>query len=64
MTVVRCLSWIQTAQHPILLLTGPAGCGKTATIQALSKDMGFSVVEWTNATDLSQAGLVENVVGA
>ena len=31
------------------LLTGPAGCGKTATIQALSQDMNFELLEWTNS---------------
>jgi cell cycle checkpoint protein len=33
---------------PILLLTGPAGVGKTATIQALSHDLKFKVQEWIN----------------
>ena len=32
----------------MLLLTGPPGCGKTATLQALAGDMGFSVLEWVN----------------
>ena len=32
----------------MLLLTGPPGCGKTATLHALSRDMGFTVVEWVN----------------
>jgi cell cycle checkpoint protein len=33
---------------PILLLTGPAGVGKTATIQVLSHDLKFKVQEWIN----------------
>ncbi|OCU02360.1 hypothetical protein XELAEV_18008122mg [Xenopus laevis] len=32
----------------ILLLTGPPGCGKTATIQVLTKEMGIQVQEWIN----------------
>uniref|UniRef100_A0A8C5LQJ4 RAD17 checkpoint clamp loader component n=1 Tax=Leptobrachium leishanense TaxID=445787 RepID=A0A8C5LQJ4_9ANUR len=32
----------------ILLLTGPPGCGKTATIQILSKDLGIQIQEWIN----------------
>ncbi|NXD13042.1 RAD17 protein, partial [Nothocercus nigrocapillus] len=36
----------------ILLLTGPAGCGKTATIQILVKDLGIQVQEWTNPVTL------------
>ena len=34
----------------IILLTGPPGCGKTATIKALSHDLKFSIQEWTNPT--------------
>ncbi|OXB82644.1 UNVERIFIED_CONTAM: hypothetical protein H355_003939 [Colinus virginianus] len=36
----------------VLLLTGPAGCGKTATIQILAKDLGVQVQEWTNPVSL------------
>ncbi|NXY10566.1 RAD17 protein, partial [Pteruthius melanotis] len=32
----------------VLLLTGPPGCGKTATLQILAKDLGLQVQEWTN----------------
>uniref|UniRef100_A0A6I8N2I8 Cell cycle checkpoint protein RAD17 n=1 Tax=Ornithorhynchus anatinus TaxID=9258 RepID=A0A6I8N2I8_ORNAN len=32
----------------ILLLTGPPGCGKTATLQILTKDLGIQVQEWIN----------------
>ena len=37
------------------MLTGPAGCGKTATIRALSQDMNFEVLEWTNPMTKSSA---------
>ena len=37
------------------LLTGPAGCGKTATIRALSQDMNFEILEWTNSVTRSAA---------
>ncbi|NXL06193.1 RAD17 protein, partial [Mesembrinibis cayennensis] len=36
----------------VLLLTGPPGCGKTATIQVLAKDLGVQVQEWTNPIPL------------
>ncbi|XP_010133686.1 PREDICTED: cell cycle checkpoint protein RAD17 [Buceros rhinoceros silvestris] len=36
----------------VLLLTGPAGCGKTATIQILAKDLRIQVQEWTNPISL------------
>uniref|UniRef100_G1TAT3 Cell cycle checkpoint protein RAD17 n=1 Tax=Oryctolagus cuniculus TaxID=9986 RepID=G1TAT3_RABIT len=32
----------------ILLITGPPGCGKTATIKILSKEHGIHVQEWIN----------------
>ncbi|XP_074934314.1 cell cycle checkpoint protein RAD17 isoform X1 [Phalacrocorax aristotelis] len=36
----------------VLLLTGPPGCGKTATIQILAKDLGVQMQEWTNPISL------------
>ncbi|KAG8456441.1 hypothetical protein GDO86_002284 [Hymenochirus boettgeri] len=32
----------------ILLLTGPPGCGKTATIQVLTNEIGIQMQEWIN----------------
>ncbi|KAM6224344.1 cell cycle checkpoint protein RAD17 [Rhynchocyon petersi] len=32
----------------ILLITGPPGCGKTATLRVLSKELGIQVQEWIN----------------
>ncbi|XP_031550526.1 cell cycle checkpoint protein RAD17-like [Actinia tenebrosa] len=37
-----------TKSNGILLLTGPVGAGKTATIHALSTEQGFEIQEWTN----------------
>ncbi|NXP43556.1 RAD17 protein, partial [Heliornis fulica] len=36
----------------ILLLTGPPGCGKTATVQILAKELGVQVQEWINPVSL------------
>ncbi|NXM74109.1 RAD17 protein, partial [Serilophus lunatus] len=36
----------------VLLLTGPPGCGKTATLHILAKDLGLQVQEWTNPLTL------------
>ncbi|KAI0079145.1 Rad17-domain-containing protein [Panus rudis PR-1116 ss-1] len=35
----------------ILVLTGPAGSGKTATVRVLSEELGFEVLEWRNGVD-------------
>nr|XP_060617689.1 cell cycle checkpoint protein RAD17 [Anolis sagrei ordinatus] len=36
----------------ILLLTGPPGCGKSATVEILAKDLGVQVQEWTTPISL------------
>lgn len=38
----------QKQNGSVLLLTGPPGCGKTATILVLAKEMGIQVQEWIN----------------
>ncbi|CDO73910.1 hypothetical protein BN946_scf185016.g67 [Trametes cinnabarina] len=35
----------------ILVLTGPAGTAKTATIRVLSKELGCEILEWRNSMD-------------
>lgn len=35
-------------QASIVLLTGPAGSGKTATVRAVAADLGVGVQEWIN----------------
>jgi hypothetical protein len=35
----------------LLVLTGPAGAGKTATIRVLSRELKFDIIEWQNALD-------------
>ncbi|VVC89301.1 unnamed protein product [Leptidea sinapis] len=36
----------------ILLLTGPVGCGKTATIHVLASKLNIKVTEWTTPIDI------------
>ncbi|XP_018018218.1 cell cycle checkpoint protein RAD17-like isoform X2 [Hyalella azteca] len=38
--------------HRVLLLTGPAGCGKTACVRALAEDMTVVVKEWINPSSV------------
>lgn len=33
---------------PVVLLTGPCGAGKTATVRVLAKEMGLDLQEWIN----------------
>ncbi|GAA6059117.1 hypothetical protein JCM10212_003864 [Sporobolomyces blumeae] len=40
----------------ILVLSGPAGAGKTATIQALAREMEVEIVEWKEEGNVQNAG--------
>lgn len=44
------LIYLQT-NTSILLLSGPTGSGKTATLNVLCKNMGISICEWINPLD-------------
>ena len=48
-------AWLQqntASKRPgILLLTGPPGCGKTATVKVLAKELQASIQEWSNPTE-------------
>ena len=46
----------QRSSCPIILLSGPTGCGKTATVHTLAHTMGYTVVEWSNAVDITPRG--------
>ncbi|XP_031625363.1 cell cycle checkpoint protein RAD17 [Contarinia nasturtii] len=37
---------------PILLVTGPAGSGKTQTIKIIAKDFGYTTSEWITPVDI------------
>ncbi|GFN94072.1 cell cycle checkpoint protein rad17-like [Plakobranchus ocellatus] len=39
-----------SAAAPVLLLTGPPGAGKTACVQVLCGELGFSVQEWSSTS--------------
>jgi len=45
--------WLQVNQgkRGLLVLTGPAGCGKTACLTALSKELGLDIEEWINPVE-------------
>ncbi|KAI5796569.1 Rad17 cell cycle checkpoint protein-domain-containing protein [Geopyxis carbonaria] len=50
-TAVR--NWLQRvfdglSRQRLLVITGSAGAGKTATVEALAKEMKFEIVEWRN----------------
>ena len=44
---------------PILLLTGPAGCAKTATLTCLAKEMKIEVQEWINPVSNSEKNIYD-----
>ena len=35
------------AASPFLLLTGPAGCGKSAAVRCLADKLGLTLLQWT-----------------
>ncbi|XP_014367105.2 cell cycle checkpoint protein RAD17 [Papilio machaon] len=47
--------WLKNAMQnssDILLLSGPVGCGKTATIQTLANKHGIKITEWITPVDI------------
>ncbi|XP_059618155.1 cell cycle checkpoint protein RAD17 [Phlebotomus argentipes] len=38
-------------RNPIVLLTGPAGCGKTATVKCLAEEKVYELCEWVTPVD-------------
>lgn len=36
----------------ILLVSGPAGCGKTTTIKMVATELGYEIAEWTTPVDV------------
>lgn len=40
-----------SASQRLLVLSGPAGSGKTATVRVLSHEMNFNIIEWQNGFD-------------
>ncbi|XP_013145094.1 PREDICTED: cell cycle checkpoint protein RAD17 isoform X2 [Papilio polytes] len=47
--------WLKNATRnssDVLLLSGPVGCGKTATIQTLATKLGIKITEWITPVDI------------
>nr|XP_032826671.1 cell cycle checkpoint protein RAD17 isoform X2 [Petromyzon marinus]XP_032826672.1 cell cycle checkpoint protein RAD17 isoform X2 [Petromyzon marinus]XP_032826674.1 cell cycle checkpoint protein RAD17 isoform X2 [Petromyzon marinus] len=47
----------------ILLITGPAGAGKTATLQVLCKQLGIIIHEWINPLEIGGNGFGKETFG-
>ncbi|KAF8246018.1 hypothetical protein K440DRAFT_554181 [Wilcoxina mikolae CBS 423.85] len=64
MKVKEVRTWLEsvlgwTSRQRVLVLRGSAGTGKTATVNALAKEMGVEILEWRNphsATDGDEYG--------
>jgi cell cycle checkpoint protein len=48
--------WELIMAQRILLLTGPAGTGKTTTVKVLAKQLGIDVVEWSEGVEERSIG--------
>jgi SpoVK/Ycf46/Vps4 family AAA+-type ATPase len=46
-----------TDEKRILLLSGPAGAGKTTTVRVVAKEMGVELMEWGEGADDSIVGV-------
>lgn len=44
--------------------TGPAGCGKSTTVEVLAKELGFQLVEWAPSTHTTWSEARYQVRGA
>ncbi|HLD76138.1 MAG TPA: AAA family ATPase, partial [Candidatus Norongarragalinales archaeon] len=57
------LDWQRGKKLAPLMLYGPPGVGKTATVRALAEEMGWALVE-TNASDLRDGQTMKKLLGA
>ena len=51
--VAEVSAWLRSvyegrSRKRVLVLKGPAGCGKTATLEALAQEGGWEILEWVN----------------
>ena len=43
---------VPSPSSKVLILRGPPGCGKSATVRALAKEIGMTVQDWVNPTEV------------
>lgn len=56
--------YYKSTQSPkILLLTGPVGVGKSATVRVLARELGYDITEWINPVRHSTGMVVEDERG-
>ena len=59
--VVEVRAWLEhvfdgLSKQRLLVLKGPAGTGKTATLKVLSKELGLEILEWKNPSSAVGTG--------
>lgn len=45
------------SKYKVVILSGPPGCGKSATVRALSNDIGFHIEEWSTPVQKYEEGV-------
>ncbi len=53
----------KTQKHRAVLIYGPTGCGKSAAVTALAKELSLELVE-LNASDFRNKDAIERIIGA
>eukprot|EP01052_Picozoa_sp_SAG31_P043522 SAG31_NODE_7277_length_1736_cov_2.010996_1_plen_287_part_10 len=54
--------WLKPSDHNVLVITGPVGCGKSAAVRAVARELGYSVIE-SNASDKRSGKAVLGMFG-
>ena len=58
----KILDWINFGRKKSLLIHGPTGIGKTASVYALAKEFNYEILEM-NSSDFRKKEHIKNIAG-